>query len=160
LFACFPGFHLEPIQRLLATALNPIVTVPLYYLLVQHMDRGRVFALDNPQLTKQLRILVYLCILWAANRFLNEAAQNNWTGFLPLPSSLLSKAAKAARPGWNQELVVVTGGSEGIGKLLVLKFAEKNVRTIVLDIQEPTYPLRESGKTFLPAFSALPCSVT
>lgn len=32
--------------------------------------------------------------------------------------------------------MVVTGGSDGIGRLLVGKFAEKGVKVIVLDIQE------------------------
>lgn len=40
---------------------------------------------------------------------------------------------------WSKELVVVTGGSDGIGKAIVLLLAERDIRVAVLDIQPLTY---------------------
>ncbi|KAM5347638.1 hypothetical protein ACJ41O_007462 [Fusarium nematophilum] len=42
---------------------------------------------------------------------------------------------------WKKEIVVVTGGSSGIGKQVVTKLAEKNIKVIILDLNEPNYPL-------------------
>ena len=61
------------------------------------------------------------------NNFLNWGALNNWT---------------SDKWNWEKELVVITGGSDGFGKLLVQKLATKNVKIIILDIQPPTYELR------------------
>ena len=44
---------------------------------------------------------------------------------------------------WSQEVVVVTGGSDGIGKIVVQLLAERGVKVAVLDVQELTY----EGKT-------------
>ena len=40
---------------------------------------------------------------------------------------------------WNHEIALVTGGSDGIGALIVRKLAERNIKVAVLDIQEPRY---------------------
>lgn len=44
---------------------------------------------------------------------------------------------------WKKEVVVVTGGSDGIGKIVVQLLAEKGIKVAVLDVQELTY----EGKT-------------
>lgn len=40
---------------------------------------------------------------------------------------------------WSREVVVVTGGSDGIGKVIVHLLAEKGIKVAVLDVQELTY---------------------
>jgi NAD(P)-dependent dehydrogenase (short-subunit alcohol dehydrogenase family) len=40
---------------------------------------------------------------------------------------------------WNREIVVVTGGSDGIGALIVKLLMERGIKIAVLDIQEPKY---------------------
>jgi hypothetical protein len=43
-----------------------------------------------------------------------------------------------------KELVVVTGGSSGIGKQIVEDLAAAAVRVVILDVQEPSNTLRPS----------------
>lgn len=58
------------------------------------------------------------------NSWLNDAVTNNW---------------KNDAYVWSKEVVVVTGGSDGIGKIVVHLLAEKGIKVAVLDVQEPTY---------------------
>lgn len=54
---------------------------------------------------------------------------------------------------WKKEIVVVTGGSDGIGAIVVKLLAEKGIKVAVLDVQELTYegnnhhPLSKSKST-------------
>jgi len=50
----------------------------------------------------------------------------------------LNNAVKA-KYDWEREVAVVTGGSDGIGKEIVLLLAEKGVKVAVLDVQPLTY---------------------
>lgn len=40
---------------------------------------------------------------------------------------------------WGKEVVVVTGGSDGIGKRVVGLLAERGIKVAVVDVQELTY---------------------
>jgi all-trans-retinol dehydrogenase (NAD+) len=40
---------------------------------------------------------------------------------------------------WDRELVVVTGGSSGIGAAIVAKFVARNIKVIILDLNPPQY---------------------
>ncbi|KAG4258130.1 hypothetical protein FPRO03_03085 [Fusarium proliferatum] len=42
---------------------------------------------------------------------------------------------------WTKEVVVVTGGSSGIGKEIVLKLAKKHTKVIIVDLNAPGYQL-------------------
>ncbi|PYH41033.1 SDR family oxidoreductase [Aspergillus saccharolyticus JOP 1030-1] len=57
---------------------------------------------------------------------------------------------------WNKdrELVLITGGSSGIGQHVVLQLAERGVRCIVLDIQAPTYTLRTCSFALCPILAS------
>ena len=50
---------------------------------------------------------------------------------------------------WTKEIVVVTGGSSGIGKEIVLKLAKKHIKVIVVDLNAPSYQLRKSASQLL-----------
>ena len=122
------GFTADVVQNLVqTTVLNPFLTLPLL-LFARYTLRGEGFALDHPTAIRRLKIALYLGIARIANGFLNRGVLNNWT---------------RAKFDWNKEIVVITGGSDGIGKLLVHLFAEKNIKVIILDVQPPTYPLRK-----------------
>lgn len=43
---------------------------------------------------------------------------------------------------WSKEVVVVTGGSGGLGDLLVRRLAGKGIKVISLDVMPPRSPLR------------------
>ena len=53
--------------------------------------------------------------------------QNNW---------------KKAKYNWIREVVVITGGSDGIGKHISWLLAEKGCKIASLDIQPPTFEPR------------------
>ena len=88
--------------------------------------------LSRPLVRKAVAIVVALQLLRGVNRYLSQQAQNNWV---------------RARP-WNssRELVLLTGGSSGIGKQIMLDLSKLNVRTIIVDVKEPDFRLRESTK--------------
>ncbi|KAL6854806.1 hypothetical protein ACO1O0_005933 [Amphichorda felina] len=70
-----------------------------------------------------LRILLALGSIRVVNGFLSRWALNNWS--------------VSAQRGWdwNGELAVVTGGSSGIGRAIVLGLVAKGVQVVVLDVQ-------------------------
>lgn len=58
---------------------------------------------------------------------------------------------------WNREIVVVTGGSSGIGAVLVSRFAENGVKVLILDRNSPPSKL---GKSSLSVKSQIGSQVT
>jgi NADPH:quinone reductase-like Zn-dependent oxidoreductase len=59
-----------------------------------------------------------------ASAFLDNGVTNNWSN---------------DKYDWSKEIVVVTGGSDGIGKIVVQLFAEMGVKVAVMDVQPLTY---------------------
>lgn len=105
------------------TALNPLLTLPLFLAGKYTIDGGRVAA-DHATAWKHLKTLLVLGLASKVNRWLDNAVTNNWANDTYV---------------WSQEVVVVTGGSDGIGKIVVHLLAEKGIKVAVLDVQELTY---------------------
>jgi hypothetical protein len=105
------------------TILNPALTIPLTLLACCNVQ-GSVFANQHTLIFKHLKTLVALGLIRTANSWLNSAVLNNWSSDTYI---------------WSREVVVVTGGSDGIGKLVVLLLAEMDIKIAVLDVQELTY---------------------
>ena len=123
----FTGFTADTVQTVIKnTLLNPFLTLPLW-LLARYNDRVRGMSLDYPLAFSRLKICMYLGLARYINGFLGQMAQNNWT---------------RAKFNWSKELVLITGGSDGFGKLLTLMFAEKGVKVVIFDIQKPKFDLR------------------
>ncbi|RAH81372.1 NAD(P)-binding protein [Aspergillus japonicus CBS 114.51] len=88
-------------------------------------------ALDrHPVIPLALNSLLAIVVL----RYLNRAL-TSW--------SLGNCSANRWNP--DRELVLITGGSSGIGQQVVLQLAERGVKCIILDIQAPTYILPKSA---------------
>jgi hypothetical protein len=49
---------------------------------------------------------------------------------------------------WDKEIVLLTGGSSGIGSIIARKLAERRVKVIIIDVHPPNIPLRmfKSGR--------------
>lgn len=69
-----------------------------------------------------LKVLLGLAIVRTVNRFVSRLALSNWTLSSPVAWN------------WPEEIVVVTGGSGGIGRDMVLNLVAKGVRVAVWDI--------------------------
>ncbi|KAF2083626.1 NAD(P)-binding protein [Saccharata proteae CBS 121410] len=118
------GFTADTLGRLIhRTLLNPALTLPLL-LAARYTTKGQHLALDFPRLLKPLQVLLALGLARRVSGFLSQGSMNNWTN---------------DSYDWGKEVVVVTGGSDGIGKSVVLMLAEKGVKVAVVDVQGLTY---------------------
>jgi all-trans-retinol dehydrogenase (NAD+) len=61
---------------------------------------------------------------------ISDMALNNWKS----PAKLIK----------SQELVLITGGSSGIGELMAKEFAAKGIKVVVLDLSPPKEPFCKS----------------
>ncbi|KAL8828977.1 MAG: hypothetical protein Q9191_002281 [Dirinaria sp. TL-2023a] len=121
------GFTADVVGHIVKnTALNPALTLPL--LLVAHYTRkGQDFSIRYTAALKWLKILLYIGIARSVNGFLSRGSQDNW---------------KKAKYDWIREVVIITGGSDGIGKHISWLLAEKGCKIASLDIQPPTFEPR------------------
>lgn len=114
----------DTLGRLLKlTALNPLITLPLF-LAGKYTFDGGLFAANHATAWKHLKTLLVLGLADKVSAWLDNAVSNNWSNDTYV---------------WSQEVVVVTGGSDGIGKIVVQLLAERGVKVAVLDVQELTY---------------------
>jgi hypothetical protein len=119
-----PGFTFDTVISLLKyTAFDPRKTIPLY-LAALHTTKGQEFFATRPEALKWLRRFVYAGLFTRVIRFLDQGFANNW---------------KSDTYNWNKEIVVVTGGSDGIGAKMVQMLAVRGIKIVILDIQEPKY---------------------
>ena len=105
------------------TALNPAITVPIY-LASLYTAKGRDAAAQRPIAAHWLQTLSLLSVMRGISGFLDKGVMNNWTNDVY---------------DWKKEIVVVTGGSDGIGALVVQMLAQKGIQVVILDIQEPKF---------------------
>lgn len=80
----------------------------------------------NPKSASILVILLGLNLLRQLNKGLN-----NWS---------LNNLGQSRRWNWRKEVVLITGGSNGIGELVARKLAKESVKVVVLDLQPPRIP--------------------
>ncbi|KAL8780206.1 MAG: hypothetical protein Q9194_001037 [Teloschistes cf. exilis] len=118
------GFTADVLLRLFRnTTLNPTLTLPLY-LLSLYTGQGRKLTQGHEVAFNRFKVLVYLGVIRWLNDLLSTAALNNWT---------------SSKYEWSKEIVVVTGGSGGIGKSIALLLAEKGATIAILDVQPLTF---------------------
>ena len=115
-------------------ALNPVLTAALLWALTgapaSLQDRlfGRVAVLRDPravgQVVKGLKWLFAVGLVRGVNLQLNKLSLNAWRF-----------GDEKKRWDWSQEVAVVTGGSGGIGELVVKKLVRKGIKVAVLDVK-------------------------
>ncbi|KAF2115585.1 hypothetical protein BDV96DRAFT_599894 [Lophiotrema nucula] len=108
------------------TVLNPVLTIPLL-LAARYTDKGKVLSAEHAQALKYLKTALYLGIASKVNGILDDYVINN-----------AQNDVYDWSPG-GKELVIVTGGSDGIGKIVVQLLAERGIRVAVMDVQPLTF---------------------
>lgn len=79
-----------------------------------------------------LKALLALGVIYRVNKYLERLALNNY---------VTDKTWD-----WSREIVLITGGSSGIGAAMAQQFSERNVKVVIVDITPPP-----PSKTPLPA---------
>ncbi|KAI9811997.1 MAG: hypothetical protein M1827_004889 [Pycnora praestabilis] len=118
------GLTADVVGRLINnTVLNPALTLPLL-LLAGYTQKGQSLKLAHLTIYKRLRWCFWLALIRWVSGYLSRRSLNNW---------------QDDRYDWSQEIVIVTGGSDGIGAHVVRLLAERKIKVIVLDIQPLTF---------------------
>ena len=119
-----------------ATVLEPFITGPLLYVLTKGSPelRERIlrplaslpFTISAATLVTALKWLVAAGVARRFNDFMNKLAFNGWT---------FNNGGRAW--DWENELCVITGGSGGLGSIVVRHLLQKGVRVAIMDVSPP-----------------------
>lgn len=126
------GFTSDVLFRVISkTALNPLFMLP-FVLLGRFTKKGQDLSILHPVASSRVKLLFYLGMARWLNNWYSRGALNNWV---------------KDKYDWSKEIVLITGGSDGIGGHMVRLLAEKGIKVVVLDIQPLTYEPREYRET-------------
>lgn len=127
LYAPREGITFEYLLRPLRLSLQPSLTGPLLYALSKYPEKFSQYlsraAIEKT--SKYVKILLVLGLIRKVNAWLSKKAVNNWV---------------TDTYRWDKEVVLITGGSSGIGELVVRRLAQDAITVVVLDIIEPKTP--------------------
>lgn len=126
----FSGVFLQPLVvgvALLAMWKDPI----RFSHLVSHSSKGRVTLL---QVQGVLKVLFALGVAHRLNKALTESVLNNFSS--------------DETWDWDREIALVTGGSSGIGRLIVDKLSEQGIQVIVFDVVDPKQPFPSTTRFY------------
>ncbi|KAJ4297202.1 hypothetical protein N0V88_004120 [Collariella sp. IMI 366227] len=119
------GFKSDTVLKIIRnTALNPKITLPLL-LLAKYTKKGQDWSILHPTAFRRLKGLLVFGVLRLLNSYFSRRVLNNWVD---------------DKYDWSREIVVITGGSGGIGGQVVQLLAERGIKVVVLDIQPLAYP--------------------
>lgn len=136
------GFTIDVIGNTLnKTILNPYLTLPIAAAiawLTKNPDLAPA-GVDLPLITSSAKTIFYLAGLGTAlatNRFLTKWSANNWT------------PTKPGEWNWDKEIVLVTGGSSGVGASIVKNLLHRNPLTkiIIVDFAPLAFPPPTNAK--------------
>ncbi|RFU27582.1 hypothetical protein B7463_g8750, partial [Scytalidium lignicola] len=122
------------INSSIGLATSPVITGALLYGILYQPEKLLSILpeklrplVTSSRLITVLKGLLALGIIGKASNKLSDLTVNNWKG-----------AAKFIK---SQEIVLITGGSSGIGAAMAKQFSKHGVKVIILDRNPPTDPL-------------------
>ncbi|KAJ5143168.1 uncharacterized protein N7515_001955 [Penicillium bovifimosum] len=121
------------------TLLDPWKLIPLLAL-AQYTAHGREVVEARPNLDKALKALTALGVLNGFGNWLNRRTLNNKV---------------SDKYDWNREVVVLTGGSNGIGRRIAERLGSRGIKVAILDIAPPA-----SGDILPPSVRYYQCDIT
>lgn len=118
------GFFEDVILRLVGlTVLNPALLLPLA-LVGCYTKAGRDLRIFHPKAAKSLGIVLAWALVRSASAWVSDKVRNNWVD---------------NEYDWSKEIVLVTGGAQGIGGCMVRLLEEKGIKVVVLDVQPMSF---------------------
>lgn len=126
--------------------LNPVLSVPLLAATALTKE-GRQLAAERPRQLNALRVLAGVALARWANGLMNRGALNNWT----------RDKRGYDWPG-GHEIVVITGGADGMGGRLAQRLAVRGAKVAALDLKPPK--MYSTGKHGLGEIEYFECDVT
>ncbi|KAL2827501.1 short chain dehydrogenase/reductase family protein [Aspergillus pseudoustus] len=114
------GLYIDPIAK----AIRKSILHPIFTLTLLHLVHRRSLSSAVPY-EKLIRLAAAASVLLWVNDWLSTKIRNNW---------VVDKTWD-----WNKELVVVTGGSGGIGAGVAQRLAAMGARVVVVDIIPLTF---------------------
>ncbi|KAK7700067.1 hypothetical protein SLS57_012235 [Botryosphaeria dothidea] len=119
-----------------ATLLHPLFIGSLTYLLFM---KPELFGTISPLATKKATILSFGCLFGIGLVYRLSSWLSQWS---------LNNFVRDKTWDWSKEIVLITGGSSGIGAEIVSRFAHLKIKTIVLDVVAPDSSALESGMVY------------
>ncbi|KAE8362626.1 hypothetical protein BDV27DRAFT_159572 [Aspergillus caelatus] len=127
------GFTADVVGNLIhRTLLSPWKMVPLL-VLAQYTVKGREILESRPEVLKALKVLASLAVLHRLSAWLDRRSVNN---------------GLKDHYDWNREVVVLTGGSGGIGRRVAQLFGDRGIKVAILDIAPPADSLPSSVRYY------------
>ena len=106
--------------------MNPAFTI-LFILAAHFTKTGSDLSIIHDTALSWMKTLFYLGLIRWASGYLDTGSLNNWT--------------KDAYD-WEKEIVLITGGSGGIGGNVVKLLAEMGIKVVVMDVIPITFDAR------------------
>ncbi|KAJ5866539.1 hypothetical protein N7534_001092 [Penicillium rubens] len=116
------GFTADVLGKFISRSLlDPWKLVPIVAL-AQYTAQGRDIAKTRPNLEKALKALTALALINRLGNWLDRRTLNNST---------------SDPYDWNREVVILTGGSNGIGRRIAELLGARDIKVAILDIAPP-----------------------
>lgn len=128
----------RPVQGIL---LQPIVTAGLLFASLNRPVEGQRIlslitqnAVQPKTLNLALKVLLAAGILYRSNKYLSRLALNNYVSDRSWD--------------WGREVVIVTGGSSGIGAEIVRQLSDQSIKVVILDVAPPQSPMAKNTRFY------------